>query len=213
MSHEVERTVHIVDDDAGVRSALTMLMRSAGLDVETYDSAARFLERAATIVPGCVLLDVRMPDLNGLELQRLLSDRGIALPIVVMTGHGDVSTAVQAMKAGAVDFVEKPFDDDHILRLVEEALARGATDYRRSREAADAAILVGQLTQRERDVLERLIAGRSNKLIAYELGISPRTVEIYRANMMEKLKARTVSEAVRVAILAGVLPHPNGEGR
>lgn len=213
MSHEVERTVHVVDDDAGVRGALTMLMRSAGLGVETYDSAARFLERAATIVPGCVLLDVRMPDLNGLELQRLLAERGIALPIVVMTGHGDVSTAVQAMKAGAVDFVEKPFDDDQILRLVEEALARGATDYRRSREASDAALLVGELTQRERDVLERLIAGRSNKLIAYELGISPRTVEIYRANMMEKLKARTVSEAVRVAILAGVLPRSETEGR
>ncbi|WP_374449815.1 response regulator FixJ [Stella sp.] len=204
MTADVERTVHIVDDDDAVRSALTMLMRSAGLAVETYESGLRFLERAAAIVPGCVLLDVRMPGLNGLELQRELANRRIALPVVVMTGHGDVSTAVQAMKAGAVDFVEKPFDDEHILRLVEEALARGAADYRRSREAADATALVEQLSQRERDVLECLIAGRSNKLIAFDLGISPRTVEIYRANMMEKLKARSVSEAVRVAILAGV---------
>jgi two-component system response regulator FixJ len=206
MTTEVDRTVHIVDDDAGVRSALTMLMRSAGFAVEGYDSANRFLERAAALVPGCVLLDVRMPGLNGLELQRELTSRGIALPVVVMTGHGDISTAVQAMKAGAVDFVEKPFDDEQILRLVEEALARGGADYRRSREAADAGQLVDQLSQRERDVLERLVAGRSNKLIAFDLGISPRTVEIYRANMMEKLKARTVSEAVRIALLAGVTP-------
>lgn len=204
MTADVERTVHIVDDDDAVRSALTMLMRSAGLAVETYESGRRFLDHAASIVPGCVLLDVRMPGLNGLEIQRELTNRRIALPVVVMTGHGDVSTAVQAMKAGAVDFVEKPFDDEHILRLVEEALARGAADYRRSREAADATALVEQLSQRERDVLECLIAGRSNKLIAFDLGISPRTVEIYRANMMEKLKARSVSEAVRVAILAGV---------
>lgn len=208
MTADVERTVHIVDDDAAIRSALTMLMRSADLGVETYDSAAQFLERAADLVPGCVLLDVRMPGLNGLELQRELAARRIALPVVIMTGHGDVSTAVQAMKAGAVDFVEKPFDDDQILRLVEAALARGGSEYRRSREAADAATLVDQLTQRERDVLERLIAGRSNKLIAHELGISPRTVEIYRANMMEKLRARTVSEAVRIAILAGVPARP-----
>ena len=206
MTTEVDRTVHIVDDDAGVRSALTMLMRSAGFADEGYDSANRFLERAAALVPGCVLLDVRMPGLNGLELQRELTSRGIALPVVVMTGHGDISTAVQAMKAGAVDFVEKPFDDEQILRLVEEALARGGADYRRSREAADAGQLVDQLSQRERDVLERLVAGRSNKLIAFDLGISPRTVEIYRANMMEKLKARTVSEAVRIALLAGVTP-------
>ena len=206
MTTEVDRTVHIVDDDAGVRSALTMLMRSAGFAVEGYDSANRFLERAAALVPGCVLLDVRMPGLNGLELQRELTSRGIALPVVVMTGHGDISTAVQAMKAGAVDFVEKPFDDEQILRLVEEALVRGGADYRRSREAADAGQLVDQLSQRERDVLERLVAGRSNKLIAFDLGISPRTVEIYRANMMEKLKARTVSEAVRIALLAGVTP-------
>ena len=181
-------------------------MRSAGFAVEGYDSANRFLERAAALVPGCVLLDVRMPGLNGLELQRELTSRGIALPVVVMTGHGDISTAVQAMKAGAVDFVEKPFDDEQILRLVEEALVRGGADYRRSREAADAGQLVDQLSQRERDVLERLVAGRSNKLIAFDLGISPRTVEIYRANMMEKLKARTVSEAVRIALLAGVTP-------
>jgi len=206
MTTEVDRTVHIVDDDAGVRSALTMLMRSAGFAVEGYDSANRFLERAAEEVQGCVLLDARLPGLNGLVLQRELTSRGIALPVVVMTGHGDISTAVQAMKAGAVDFVEKPFDDEQILRLVEEALARGGADYRRSREAADAGQLVDQLSQRERDVLERLVAGRSNKLIAFDLGISPRTVEIYRANMMEKLKARTVSEAVRIALLAGVTP-------
>ncbi|MGE0714655.1 MAG: response regulator FixJ [Alphaproteobacteria bacterium] len=208
MDTEVERVVHVVDDDEGVRRALTMLMRSAGLGVESYESAGAFLERAEGLRPGCVLLDIRMPGMTGLELQRVLAERQVQLPVVVMTGHGDVAVAVQAMKAGAVDFVEKPFDDEHVLRLVDEALARAAVTYRRTRETAEAAALVGQLSQRERDVLERLIAGRSNKLIAFDLGISPRTVEIYRANMMEKLHARTVSEAVRIAILAGLPTEP-----
>ncbi|MCC7271667.1 MAG: response regulator transcription factor [Alphaproteobacteria bacterium] len=204
MTADVARVVYIVDDDAAVRDSLSMLLRSAGLGVETYPAAAPFLERAASLRPGCVLLDVRMPGMSGIELQRELAARRIALPVVIMTGHGEVAVAVQAMKAGAVDFVEKPFDEEQILGLIEAALARAAVTYRRAQEVNEATTLVGALSQRERDVLERLIAGRSNKLIAFDLGISPRTVEIYRANMMEKLRARTVSEAVRIAILAGV---------
>ncbi|BBK32702.1 LuxR family two component transcriptional regulator [Stella humosa] len=204
MTGEIERTVHVVDDDQGVRDGLSMLLRSARFAVETYSSGPAFLARAADLRPGCVLLDIRMPEMSGLELQQELRRRRILLPVIVMTGHGDVAVAVQAMKAGAVDFVEKPFDEDQLLGLVEAALAAAATTHRRARDAAEAAALVATLSHRERDVLDGLVSGRSNKQIAFDLDISPRTVEIYRANMMEKLQARTVSAAVRVAILAGV---------
>lgn len=204
MPDSVQRAVYVVDDDAAVRDALEMLLRSAEFEVETYQSGPAFLASAAALRPGCVLLDVRMPEMSGLELQRELTARRILLPVVVMTGHGDISVAVEAMKAGAVDFVEKPFDEEQLLGLIEAALARAATTYRKAQEAAEAAALVDGLSQRERDVLDGLIAGRSNKQIAFDLGISPRTIEIYRANMMEKLRARTVSEAVRIAIVASL---------
>lgn len=198
-----EMMVHIVDDDDAVRSSLALLLRSFGLSAQTHESAETVLERLPTLRAGCFVVDIRMPGMDGLELQAELARRGCTMPVVVVTGHADVSLAVRAMKAGATDFIEKPYSEDDVLHAVRAALAR-TIDVRQSNAAAEAAqARIAALTPRERDVLRRLVEGRPNKVVAHELGISPRTVEIHRANLMEKLACRSLAEAVRIAINAG----------
>ena len=195
--------VHVVDDDEAVRDSVAFLLRSAQIEVETYESAVAFLDRAAGAT-GCVLTDVRMPEMSGIELMRRLKELAIKLPVIVMTGHGDVPLAVEAMKAGAVDFIEKPFNDDALLTAVRAALARGEAVGRREAERAEIEQRLNSLSGRERDVLLGLVRGQPNKIIAHELGISPRTVEIYRANVMTKMDAPSLSDLVRMALLAGI---------
>jgi two-component system response regulator FixJ len=198
------RIVYIVDDDEAVRQSLAFLLGSAGLAVRLYDSATAFLAGLASVKGGCLITDMRMPDMTGLELLRALKAKGCGLPAIVITGHGDVPLAVEAMKAGAVDFIEKPFDEEVILHAVQAALEWG-----RDGEGGDASAIAARLaslSERERQVLEGLIAGHSNKTIAYDLGISPRTVEVYRANLMTKMEARSLSELIRMAIVAKVPP-------
>lgn len=200
-----ERQIFIVDDDADVRDSLRALLESAKFNVVDYDSARAFLA-AAPLHGGCLIADIRMPDMDGLELQEELVTRGSGLPVIIVTGHGDVPLAVRAMKAGAVDFIEKPYDDELLLASVSRALAAGAV--RQNFMTVDPAVmeLIGSLTPREREVLEHLIAGRPNKVVAFELGISPRTVEIHRAHLMEKMQVRSLPELVRIALGAGVNP-------
>ena len=194
--------VHVVDDDEAVRDWLSLLLEAAGLSVRTYNSATAFLKALPNLAAGCVLTDVRMPELDGLELQRRLTELGIRLPVIVMTGHGDVPIAVEALKAGAADFLEKPFDDAQLLAAVSGALA--TSQRRREEEAATAGIAkrLASLTPREREVLDKLVAGQPNKTIAYDLGSSPRTVEVHRARVMEKMGVRSLPELVRMTIAA-----------
>ncbi|HEY7581627.1 MAG TPA: response regulator FixJ [Acetobacteraceae bacterium] len=194
--------VHVVDDDASVRDSLTLLLESAGFRARAYGSAVSFLETAPDRGVGCVLTDVQMPELNGLELQRRMSALGIQLPVIVMTGHGDVPVAVQALKAGATDFLEKPFDDEQLLSAVNAAIALSQQARDRAAAVADVATRLTTLTPREREVLDRLVAGQPNKTIAYDLGSSPRTVEVHRARVMEKMGARSLAELVRMTIAA-----------
>jgi two-component system response regulator FixJ len=195
--------VHVVDDDEAVRRSLALLLGSFGLDAETYESAEAVLSHLDQLRPGCLVVDIRMPGMDGLELQAELTRRQCSLPVVVVTGHADVGLAVRAMKAGAVDFIEKPYSEDDLLHAVRSALQQ-IVDERQSTATAEAAqARIALLTPRERDVLGRLVEGRPNKVIAHELGISPRTVEIHRANLMEKLGCRSLAEAVRIAISTG----------
>ena len=182
----------VIDDDEAVRQSIEFLLRSAKLDVKTYESAGAFLTAASGISSGCIVTDVRMPEMSGIDLLRRLKELRVALPVIVITGHGDVALAVEAMKAGAADFIEKPFDDNTILGAIRAALADNASGTKRSAERADIEERLGSLSQRERQVLEGLVAGQPNKIIAYNLNISPRTVEIYRANVMTKMKAPTL---------------------
>jgi two-component system, LuxR family, response regulator FixJ len=200
--------VHVIDDDEAVRESIDFLLRSAGLSVQTYDSAASFLEAAPTITAGCIITDVRMPGLSGIDLLRRLQEMQIGLPVIVITGHGDVPLAVEAMKSGAIDFLEKPFDDDVLLTSVRSALSRSEEGAAIESERADIRARIAALTQRERDVLEGLVAGHPNKIIAFKLEISPRTVEIYRANLMTKMKAGSLSELVRMSLVAGPAKSP-----
>jgi two-component system response regulator FixJ len=192
-------TVHIIDDDDAVRESLGFLCASAGLHAETYASPGAFLAVAATLVGGCILTDVRMPEMDGLTLVRSLNERGVGLPVIVMTGHGDVPMAVQAMKEGAADFLEKPFDDEVMLGAIRHALASGKGGSRQAEDDPIAARLA-LLSERERQVLEGLIDGQANKVIALSLGISPRTVEIYRAKLMAKMEAASLAELVRMVV-------------
>jgi two-component system response regulator FixJ len=201
---ETNRMVHLVDDDEAIRRAASFMLRTSGYLVKTYASGVELLEAGREIPPGCILLDVRMPEMDGLEVQRALKDRGILLPVVVMTGHGDVNVAVQALKAGAVDFIEKPFEKAVLLGAIEEALARLEHAGRRHARADEAKVRLEALTPREIDVLQGLVRGHPNKTIAYDLGISPRTVEIHRANLMSKLNVASLSEALRIAFAAGL---------
>jgi two-component system response regulator FixJ len=194
--------VHVIDDDEAVRDSIDFLLRSAGLSVRTHDSAASFLDAAPKIGAGCVITDVRMPGLTGIDLLRRLQEMQIGLPVIVITGHGDVPLAVEAMKCGAVDFLEKPFDDDVLLASVRAALDRSEESAAAETERAEVRARIAALTQRERDVLEGLVAGHPNKIIAFRLEISPRTVEIYRANLMTKMKAGSLSELVRMTLVA-----------
>jgi two-component system response regulator FixJ len=198
-----EATVHIVDDDDAVRRSLAMLLGSFGYRTEIYDSAESFLDALDGIERGCVIIDVRMPGMNGLQLQRELERRESGLPVIIVTGHGDVSLAVEAMKAGAIDFIEKPYSERDLTRAVNAALVRLQDTRHHEAASASAAARLALLTPRERDVLRQMVDGRSNKVIAHDLGISPRTVEIHRANLMEKLGCRSLAEAVRVALLSG----------
>ncbi|HSZ91604.1 MAG TPA: response regulator FixJ [Acetobacteraceae bacterium] len=202
--------VHIVDDDASVRDSLMVLLESAGYAVRAYDSAVAFLQAASDRTAGCVLTDVQMPELNGLELQRRMSEQGIRLPVIVMTGHGDVPIAVEAMKAGAADFLEKPFGDEQLLTAVSGAVAINRRVRDEAAAVADTMRRLATLTPREREVLGHLVAGQPNKTIAYDLGSSPRTVEVHRARVMEKMGARSLPELVRMTIAA---EHAKASGR
>ncbi len=197
-----DRLVHIVDDDDSVRRSAAFMLKHAGYRVESYVSGVEFLKQAKDAERGCVLLDVRMPEMDGLEVQREMAARGIDMPVVILTGHGDVSVAVKAMRAGAVNFIEKPYEKEALLLAIEEAYQRLDRKHDKEMKASEAQVRLASLTGRERDVLNGLVAGFPNKTIAYDLGISPRTVEIYRANMMEKLRARSLSEALRIAFIA-----------
>jgi two-component system, LuxR family, response regulator FixJ len=194
--------VHVIDDEDAVRESLSLLLESAGLSVRTYASATAFLGALPKLDVGCVLTDVRMPGLNGLELQRRLTQLGIRLPVIVMTGHGDVPIAVEALKAGAADFLEKPFDDVQLLAVFSSALAASEQTHDEAIAMARIAERLASLTPREREVLGHLVAGHPNKTIAYDLGASPRTIEVHRARVMEKMGARSLSELVRIAIAA-----------
>ena len=196
--------VFVVDDDIHARDSLCALLESAGLTGEAYESAQAFLDAYVPERAGCLIADIRMPDMDGLALQEELNRRNAGLPVIVVTGHADVPLAVRAMKEGAVDLIEKPFDDELLLATVRRALAL-AQDVRTQAMAADTAkARIASLSARERQVLELLVAGQPNKIIAYELDISPRTVEIHRAHVMDKMEAKSLSDLVRSAIAAGI---------
>src|SRR5262245_25163640 len=207
-----DAAVHVIDDDDAVRESLTFLLKTAGLAVRSYESATAFLRDDPKAKSGCVVTDVRMPDISGLDLLRRLKEMHAGLPVIVITGHGDVPLAVEAMKAGALDFLEKPFDDDALLTAVNAALRHEGADAKREADRAEILDKLASLSNRERQVLEELVAGHPNKTIAFDHGISPRTVEIYRANLMSKMQAGSLSDLVRMALVAGVLPSaPGGE--
>lgn len=195
--------VHVIDDDDGLREALAFLLEVNGIDARFYSSANAFLE-ALPVANGCIVTDIRMPGLNGLELVRELRRRGSLIPVIVMTGHGDIPLAVEAMKAGVVDFIEKPFNDDHLLGSIGNALAAHRAAEGPDALRAKAEGRLAQLSPRERDVLNGVVEGKLNKQIASDLEISPRTVEIYRANLMTKTGARNVAELMRIALAAGL---------
>jgi two-component system response regulator FixJ len=203
-------TVHVIDDDEAVRESLQFLLRTAKFDVQAYESAVAFLSALPSVGPGCIITDVRMPEMSGIDLLRRLKELGVSVPVIVITGHGDVPLAVEAMKIGAVDFLEKPFDDEVLLMSVRAALGRAEQDQHRDSERAQMHERLASLSAREREVLDGLVAGLPNKTIAYDLGISPRTVEIYRANVMTKMRAGSLSELVRMALIAGMLSETAG---
>jgi len=197
-----EQRVYLVDDEAAVRRSVGFMLKTAGLVVEAFESGEAFLQKAGGLAPGCVLLDVRLAGIDGLAVQQQLRDSGILLPVIIITGHGDVSVAVRAMKAGAVDFIEKPFEKTVLLAAIRQAHLHndGRAQLHVLAEAARARL--NALTPRERDVLDGLVNGQSNKAVAYDLGISPRTVEIHRANLMQKLDVHSLSDALRIAFTA-----------
>lgn len=194
--------VHVIDDDEAVRESVSFLLDSAGIVSRTYASASLFLSAYEPGEFGCVVTDVRMPGTTGIDLLRRLADIGSTTPVIVITGHADVPLAVEAMKLGAADFIEKPFDDEVLIASVRSALARARQGDRLEAERATATGRIATLSGRERDVLEGLVAGKPNKMIAFDLGISARTVEVYRANVMTKMQAASLSELVRMALMA-----------
>ena len=198
------RTVHIVDDDEAIRQSVGFMLRKAGHGVEAYASGVQFLKTASRETRGCVLLDVRMPEIDGLEVQARLAEQGIMLPVIMLTGHGDVTLAVRAVKAGAIEFLEKPFERTALLAAIDEALSQAGRNDRDQLAAAEASVRLAALTPRARDVLDRMVLGRPNKLIAFDLRIATRTVEVHRANLMEKLSARSLSDVLRIAFAAGL---------
>ena len=198
------RLIHLVDDDEAIRHSASFMLRHAGFTVKTYADGVTFLESAQQASLGCILLDVQMPHMDGLEVQERLNDLGVALPVIVLTGHGDVEVAVKAMKAGAVDFVEKPYEKQTLIGALSRAFDRLDARTQKDVLVDEAKGRVERLTPRERDVLVGLVDGFTNKMIAESLDISPRTVEIHRANLMEKLDAPSLSNVLRIAFAAGV---------
>jgi two-component system, LuxR family, response regulator FixJ len=201
----MQRKVYVIDDDEAMRDSLLFLLESVGFEVTLFESAQQFLDALPGLGFGCVVSDVRMPGIDGIELLKRMKDTHNSFPIVVMTGHGDVPLAVEAMKLGAVDFLEKPFEDDRLIGMVEMAIRQAEPSAKSEAIAQDIAARVASLSPRERQVMEGLIAGLSNKLIAREYDISPRTIEVYRANVMTKMQANSLSELVRLAMRAGLI--------
>lgn len=204
-----ESVVFVVDDDAAVRESLAMLLKFAGFPVAAYDSAKRFLAEAQPSARDCLIADIRMPEMDGMELHQELIRRKFTIPVIIVTGHGDVPLAVQAMKAGAVDFLEKPFAREVLLAAVRRALESGPQPAISGLARDEIARRFALLTQREREVYERVVAGKQSKAIAHELGASPRTIEIHRARMMHKMQARNLQDLVRMAIASGTFPAAN----
>ncbi|MBD3761897.1 response regulator [Sphingomonadaceae bacterium G21617-S1] len=199
-----KRLVHIVDDEDSIRRSAKFMLTTSGFAVETWESGTAFLKEVRHVETGCILLDVRMPEMDGLEVQQTLNERGVTMPVIILTGHGDVSIAVRAMKAGAVDFIEKPFEKAVLLAAIDAAYARIEERGDKEARSGEAQIMLGKLTAREREVLDGLARGFPNKTIAYDLGISARTVEVHRANLMSKLGVRNLSDALRIAFAAGM---------
>ena len=199
---DAEKVVHVVDDDDSVRRSVGFMLKTSGYRVRSFASGAEILKESKSLEPGCVLLDIRMPGMDGLEVQEALRSQGVPLPVIIMTGHGDVPLSVRAMKAGAIDFIEKPFEKDVLITAIESGFAVLKRADSGREKAKDAAVRLQVLTPREREVLDGLAQGLPNKTIAYDLGISPRTVEIHRANLMTKLEVRSLSEALRLAFAA-----------
>ncbi len=198
------RLIHIIDDEDSVRRSASFMLKTSGFSVQAWDSGVAFLKEVRHVEAGCILLDVRMPEMDGLEVQRTLHERGVTMPVIILTGHGDVSIAVRAMKGGAVDFIEKPFEKEVLLGAIDAAFERLGASGEASTRAEEAAVVLAALSPREREVLEGLAQGLPNKTIAYDLGISARTVEVHRANVMTKLGARSLSDALRIAFAAGL---------
>jgi two-component system response regulator FixJ len=199
-----KRIIHVVDDEEAIRKAASFALKTSGFEVETYKSGVDFLKVAKRIEPGCVLLDVRMPEMDGLQVQAAMLDRGIAMPVIVLTGHGDVAVAVQAMKQGAVDFIEKPFERAVLLDAVKRGFARLESANVAALEASEAKLRLAVLTSREMEILEGLAKGYPNKTIAYDLGCSSRTVEVHRASLMTKLDVHNLADLLRIAFAAGL---------
>lgn len=197
-----EPVVHVIDDDAGVRESLEFLLDCSGIAARTYASAVHFLETAMPVADGCIITDVRMPEINGMDLLARLTEMGVTTPVIVITGHADVPMAIQALRAGVTDFIEKPFSDEAILIAVRAALAKQRDRAEIERERDESLQRIAALSGREREVMEGLVDGKSNKVIAFDLDISARTVEVYRANVMTKLQVRTLSELVRTVMVA-----------
>jgi len=202
MSNSDPRIVHLVDDDEAIRRSVGFMLKTSGFRVQTYEDGMALLKAASSLEEGCILLDIRMAGMDGLEVQQTLQREGISLPVIIMTGHGDIGLAVKAMKAGAVDFIEKPFEKEALIRSLEEGFNRLLRKEATGDRMRDASVRLQALTAREREVLDGLARGLPNKTIAYDLGISPRTVEIHRANVMTKLSVRSLSEALRIAFAA-----------
>ena len=200
-----KRKVYVIDDDAAMRDSLNFLLDAADFDVTLFDSAMKFLDALAGLDFGCVVSDVRMPGIDGIELLKRMKALNSRFPIVIITGHGDVPLAVEAMKLGAVDFLEKPFEDDRLIGMIDGAIRQGKPAAKDEAVTRDLAARIASLSPRERQVMEGLIAGLSNKLIARDYDISPRTIEVYRANVMTKMQANSLSELVRLAMRAGLL--------
>ncbi len=197
--------VYVIDDDEAMRDSLSFLLESAGFDVTLFESALKFLDALPELAFGCVVSDVRMPGLDGIELLKRMKTRPGAFPIIIMTGHGDIPLAVEAMKLGAIDFLEKPFEDDRLITMIEMAVQQAAPAAKNQALTQEIVARVATLSPRERQVMDGLIAGLSNKLIARDYDISPRTIEVYRANVMTKMQANSLSELVRFAMRAGLL--------
>jgi len=196
--------IHVVDDDMTFRQSLEALLEADGFKTATYASGRAILDVVSQLTEGCILLDIQMPGMDGLELQSRLRELGIRLPVIVMTGQGDVPTAVRAMKAGAVDFIEKPFGEVPLLAAIETALSAVTARTSGEQSASEAVARIATLSPRERQVLEGIVLGRASKVIAYDLGISLRTVEVHRARMLERLGTRSVAAAIRLAVMAGL---------